>query len=84
MQHHPQQQQQQAMPPQGDPNAQQINGPQPGDITGDPTLDQALADIMTALPRGGDQVMSNLLAALQPYLIQPGTGMAQGNPIQGA
>lgn len=68
-------------PAQGNPNSQQVQGPQLGDITGDPALDQALADTMSAIPKGGDQIMSNLLAALQPYLAQPGTEQAQANPM---
>lgn len=71
-----------AQPQQGNPNVQQIQEPQLGDITGDPALDEALAAVMQTLPKGADQVMSNLLAALQPYLTEPGTEQAQGNPME--
>ena len=83
----PQQQAPQGQGQQMDPNAansQGVPGPEVGSITGDPTLDQALAETMSALPRGSDQIMSNLLMALQPYLVAPGTQQPQGNPMQQA
>jgi len=70
--------------PQGNPgqNVQQVQEPQPGQITGDPNLDVALANIMEAIPKNGDQLMAQLLTAMQPYLVQPGTEQAQGNPLE--
>lgn len=82
MQQQPQQQNMQNQ--QLDPNAanaQSVEGPAPGSITGDPALDQALAETMNALPQGGDQIMANLLTALQPYLVQQDTSAMQANPL---
>lgn len=62
-------------------NTQRVDQPQLGSVTGDPALDEALAMTMQAIPKGADQVMANLLSALQPYLQQPGTGQEQGNPV---